>query len=74
MKAGLWSRVGGNMNLAEAKSEVKRLLSGVDPAQLPALLHWIRTAGNERKCSGLKIIMMKMMMRVKYKAEKATFV
>lgn len=34
----------GNMNLPEAKSEVKRLLSGVDPAQLPPLLHWIRTA------------------------------
>lgn len=32
------------MNLPEAKSEVKRLLSGVDPAQLPPLLHWIRTA------------------------------
>lgn len=39
------------MNLSEAKSGVKRLLSAVDPAQLPAVLHWIRTSGQHRKCS-----------------------
>lgn len=57
------------MNLSEAKSEVKRLLSGVDPPQLPVLLHWIRTAGDERK--GPECACLKMIMQVIYKAEKA---
>lgn len=39
------------MNLSEAKSGVKRLLSAVDPAQLPSVLHWIRTSGQYRKCN-----------------------
>lgn len=51
------------MNLPEAKSEVKRLLSGVDPAQLPPLLHWIRTAGNNQKFPKCADMMTMMMMR-----------
>lgn len=33
------------MNFSEAKSEVKQLLSRVDPSDLPRLINWIRESG-----------------------------
>lgn len=33
------------MNFSEAKSEVKQLLSRVDPSDVPRLINWIRESG-----------------------------